>query len=431
MKYIARFVGVVAVAASAAATQAGNGFPPLGGMMPKPPFPPMHGGGPQMDGPLQGGGQFPGGPMLGGPAQGGPGGQQQGAPHSAPHARQVAMLLAFAADADKSGDVTAEEWAAFLESLGADATSGAVDLSALAGALPAPPKNAPAGDASELLTRLFDKDQDGTVTLDDLNAFFALLDADGDGALSSEEMAPPHGGPGGAQNPTGGPHGCGGLADAWGAALLLAKAADVDESGDVSADEWASFLASLGADEDGVVDAEALAAALPKPPKGRGDMRRPMAARFDRDKSGAVDLGDLNAYFAMLDKDGDGALSGDEMKPGKAFRGADHRAAAALFRAADADADREVTSEEWTSFLEGLTVDDAGVVSLDDLVSKLPAPPRGWPSDTAKRDALLLHAFDVDKDGSVSKTDLQAVFDSYDKNADEELKRGEMKRSRK
>ena len=76
-------------------------------------------------------------------------------------------------------------------------------------------------------------------------------------------------------------------------------------------------------------------------------------------------------------------------------------------------------------------VDSEGAVSLDDLASKLPAPPRGWPDDTAKRDELLVHAFDSDKDGVVTTTDLQAVFDSYDKNADAQLKRGEMKRSRR
>jgi Ca2+-binding EF-hand superfamily protein len=456
MKYIARFVSVVAVAASAAATQAGNGLPPVGGMMPPPggmlppppPPPPPPGAGGQNGGPMMGGpGGMMGGPggMMGGPGgmMGGPGGGQQGgpgqggaggpmgAPHSGPAARQIAMLLAIAADADQSHDVTAQEWATFLASLNADSTTGAVDLTALGAALP--PHPAPAGvDAATLLTRLFDKDQDGTVTLTDLNAFFALLDADGDGALSADELAPPHGGPGGDQNCQGGPNGLGGAADAWMAAMLLARAADADQSGDVTAEEWASFLASLSADENGVVDPAALAAALPAPPNhGQGNMARPLARLFDRNHDGSVSLDDLNAYFAILDKDGDGALSHDELAPPRPFRGADHRAARALFRAADADGDKTVTADEWTSFLDGLTVDDAGAVSLDDLASKLPAPPHGWPSDTSKRDAILLHAFDLDQDGVVTKADLQAVFDSYDKNADAQLKRGEMKRSRR
>jgi Ca2+-binding EF-hand superfamily protein len=441
MKYIARFVSVVAVAATAAASQAGNNMPPMGGMMPPPPPggmmpPPPPNGGAQNGGPMMGGpGGMMGGPggMMGGPQnggqQGGSGGPQ-GAPHSGPEAHQIAMLLAIAADADKSRDVTADEWAAFLASLNAD-SSGAVDLAALAAALP--PHPAPAGvDAATLLTRLFDKDQDGTVTLTDLNAFFALLDKDGDGALSADELAPPHGGPGGDQNCHGGPDGLGGAPDAWMAAMLLAKAADADQSGDVSADEWASFLASLTVDENGVVDPDSLAAVLPTPPNhGHGNMAKPIGRLFDRDKSGAVDLADLNAYFAVLDKDGDGALSHDELAPPRPFRGKDHRAANALFRAADADGDKTVTADEWASFLAGLTVDSAGAVSLDDLASKLPAPPRGWPSDTTKRDALLLHAFDLDGDGVVTTTDLQSVFDSYDKNADAQLKRAEMKRSRR
>jgi hypothetical protein len=57
-------------------------------------------------------------------------------------------------------------------------------------------------------------------------------------------------------------------------------------------------------------------------------------------------------------------------------------------------------------------------VSLDDLVSKLPAPKKGWPSDTAKRDEMLTRDLDGDKDGVVTKSDLQAIFDSLDRNAD-------------
>jgi Ca2+-binding EF-hand superfamily protein len=159
-------------------------------------------------------------------------------------------------------------------------------------------------------------------------------------------------------------------------------------------------------------------------------MARPIGRLFDRDGSGAVDLDDLNAYFAILDKDGDGALSTDEMAPLHRIRGANHRAANALFRAADADADREVTADEWTAFLDGLVADEAGAVDLGDLADKLPAPPRGWPDDTAKRDEILVRAFDFDKDGVVTKTDLQSVFDNYDRNADGTLKRAEARRHR-
>jgi Ca2+-binding EF-hand superfamily protein len=305
-------------------------------------------------------------------------------------------------------------------------------MSALAALLPPPPRNAPAGvDSATLLTHLLDNDQDGVVTLSDLNALFALLDVDGDGALAASEMAPPHGGPGGDQNSHGGPRGLGGAPDAWLAAMLLAKAADADQSGDVTAEEWASFLASLAADDDGVVDPDALAAALPTPPNhGHGNMAKPIGRLFDRDADGSVDLDDLNAYFALLDKDGDGALSTEEMAPLHRIRGANHRAANALFRAADADADREVTADEWTTFLDGLVADDAGAVDLDDLAGKLPAPPRGWPEDTAKRDEILVRAFDFDKDGVVTKTDLQSVFDNYDRNADGTLKRAEARRHR-
>ncbi len=439
MKVIARFLSVVAVAASAAASQAGAGGPPQGGFLPPPPPPPGQGGPQQgpggggQQGGQQGGGQQGGGQQGGGQQGGGQqGGGQQNGPPSAPTARMIAMLLAMTADADKSGDVTASEWAAFIASLNPDATTGAVDLTALAPLLPPPPRNAPAGtDATTMLTRLLDKDGDGTVTVSDLNAFFAVLDADGDGAISSDEMAPPRGGPGGDQIQQGGPRGLGGAPDAHMAAMLLAKAADADQSGDVTASEWSAFLASLNADADGVVDPTALAAALPAPAHGGQPSAQQLVRLFDRDRDGHVTLTDLNAYFAVLDVNGDGALSASELAPPPACEGKDFRAALALFRAADANGDHAVTSDEWTAFLASLTVDSSGAVSLSDLASKLPAPPQGRPTDATQLDAMLVHAFDFDGDGVVTVTDLQSLFDSFDKNADGTLKRAEVKRRHK
>src|SRR5438309_697155 len=106
-----------------------------------------------------------------------------GGPHPGP-GPAPGMLLAAAADADKSHDVSAAEWTAFLAVVDPDG-DGVVDMTALAAALPAPPHgSAPSADK---LLRLFDQDQDGTVTTKDLDAVFALLDPNGDGAASQGE----------------------------------------------------------------------------------------------------------------------------------------------------------------------------------------------------------------------------------------------------
>src|SRR5262245_31416274 len=49
------------------------------------------------------------------------------------------------------------------------------------------------------------------------------------------------------------------------AALTLARAADANESGDVTGGEWSAFVASLHPDAGGVISADAIIAVLPVP----------------------------------------------------------------------------------------------------------------------------------------------------------------------
>jgi Ca2+-binding EF-hand superfamily protein len=425
-----KLLGVVAAAGLAAAAQAHDGpmGPPPGGMF---------GGGP---------------PPMGGPGGfGGPGAQGWQPP--APDAAHVAHLLARAADADKSGDVTAAEWAAFLASLNPDAATGAVDMTALAAALPPAPPGAPA----DALTHLLDKDGDGVVTTADLNAFFAVLDTNGDGALSASELGPPpdghgpgcdHGGPGGTGDAGGSDGGApqGPPPEARAVAAMLAHAADADKSGDVTAAEWAAFLASLNPDATtGAVDMTALASALEaarpqetkskalkralkhvrKAAKSGQDTSTLLVQLLDHDGDGVVETSDLQWFFGLLDTNGDGALSAAELAPPPVLHGGDERAVEALLHAADADKSGDVTAAEWAAFLGGLVVDASGAVSLDDLAAKIgaPTPPSG---DTTRRDAMLTHAFDRDGDGVVTKADLQAIFDMADANADGALGSSEL-----
>jgi hypothetical protein len=105
------------------------------------------------------------------------------------------------------------------------------------------------------------------------------------------------------------------------------------------------------------------------------------------------------------------------------------RAAGALFRAADADDSRDVTADEWSAFLAGLVVDADGAVSLGDLASKVHGPrfPHGEADDPSRRDRALTHAYDRDGDGVVEVSDLQAIFDLADANADGALSRDELR----
>ena len=446
MRQGVKVLGVVAVAGLAAVAQ-GNG----GAMGPPP------------------GGRPPMGPP-GGPGGGGPGGPPPAEQRPA-DPRRAAMLLALATDADRSRAVTADEGTAVLATLGAD-DAGAVSLDALAAAILPPLPAGVTPDTTrrdEMLVRGFDRDGDGVVTLDDLNALYSLLDADGDGALSTDELAPPrdgtghmggpgHDGPHGGQ--VGGQHGGqngGPDADARRTGALLARAADADQSGDVTADEWASFLASLDPDASGAVDMTALATALEPPTRTETSkalkkvMKRALrkalrkharAARagadpsamltrlLDHDGDGVVEAEDLGWYFGLLDADGDGALSAAELAPPEPMGGRDLRPAFGLFRAADADDSHDISSDEWTAFLDGLTVDENGAVSLDDLAAKIappdaPAPPAD--ADTTRRDEMLLRTFDRDGDGAITRSDLQAVFDLFDHDADGALDRNELR----
>lgn len=107
------------------------------------------------------------------------------------------MILARGADSDADGAVASQEWQAFLDSLeiGAD---GAITEDSLRAALPrrGPPRREPSGDSadggdqprSSHLSRIFDRDGDAVLTIDDLNAAFAELDGDGNGELQAEEL---------------------------------------------------------------------------------------------------------------------------------------------------------------------------------------------------------------------------------------------------
>lgn len=98
----------------------------------------------------------------------------------------------FAADADRDGEITQEEWSGFLAETDTDG-DGVVDN------LPFGPRHPPeeaVGDRISRLQEILDQDGDGQLETSDLQAIFAEHDANGDGALTQDELPrPPHHGP--------------------------------------------------------------------------------------------------------------------------------------------------------------------------------------------------------------------------------------------
>ncbi len=255
------------------------------------------------------------------------------------------------ADVDEDRDVTQDEWDSFLAGLTVDA-EGVVDLTALAALLPPRPENAPerpedAPSIEEILGRVLDRDGDGAVTTDDLNAIYERSqeskerheddaatdgeDSDGEdsdtGDDAEEDTAAVAGAEGDDAGAVDGAEAGEGEADAprvrmgrraKKAGKLLARLADVDASGDVTAEEWASFQAELLADEEGVFAIADLIALLPEREEGDREidverLSEHLARAIDRDGDELTELSDLDLIFDHMDRDDDGALSTEEL----------------------------------------------------------------------------------------------------------------------
>ena len=213
--------------------------------------------------------------------------------------------LARAADADGSGDVRGPEWAAFVASFEPSA-DGAI----LEGAV-----------VARLLLPALDADGDGVFQGSEAAARLVRLDGDGSRTLSANEMK-------GAIASFG--QGAGGPDPVDG---VVAFGADTDGSRTLEAAEWAAACEPI----EGVVPGERLASWVVRAPKndpadasafGPGTLLLSVKVGVDANRDGAVGRADLEAIFAGLDTDGDGALSADELTPrrrrgardGNAFR---------------------------------------------------------------------------------------------------------------
>ena len=202
-----------------------------------------------------------------------------------------------AADADRSGDVSAAEWKAFRSALAA--SDGSVQRSKLQALVIAP---------------MLDGNRDGKLGLDDFAALWKRLDAGGSGKVSVERRRR------------------GGMA----AGMFLATA-DKNRDGSVDKAEWDKQVASLEA-KGGVIAAASLSpwleevTKLPVPANARPGAFTPQVylmtldSSLDVDKNGIFSRDDLDLHFKNADTNKDSALSREELLAAMRMRRGGNRA---------------------------------------------------------------------------------------------------------
>ena len=98
-------------------------------------------------------------------------------------------LLVLVADDDGNGEVSGEEWRAFLSGLDDDG-DGVIDIASLIQDRMQDSAGARSDHAGERITRHLDSDGDGILEITDLDAKFAALDQNQDGTLQADELGP-------------------------------------------------------------------------------------------------------------------------------------------------------------------------------------------------------------------------------------------------
>jgi len=169
---------------------------------------------------------------------------------------------------------------------------------------------------------MLDTDRDGIITAAEWqNAPSALakLDTNGDGKVSPDELRPPGGGSPGSEE-------------------MVSRMMSFDKDGDgkLSAAElperMQGMMARADKNNDGLLTKEELTAAAPPQGEGRGGGPRgggmmrmdPILSAVDTDQDGTLSAAEIqssSAAIAKLDKDGDGKLTREEVRPAMGGRG--------------------------------------------------------------------------------------------------------------
>ncbi len=182
----------------------------------------------------------------------------------------------------------------------------------------------------QFLVKTYDKDKDGKVSKEEYDRGaekFTKWDANGDGVLSADDFGGDSAGNRGGRGRRGGRQ----PRDRAAMALRIlgpriARLANKDDDRAISAKEWKAFLASLQADADGVIAEETLAILIGDADRdssdrqGQGQRRRRRGLNprmllrlLDGNDNGKLETQDLQAWFASVDQDKDGAMQVKEL----------------------------------------------------------------------------------------------------------------------
>ncbi len=250
--------------------------------------------------------------------------------------------------------------------------------------------------------------------------------------------------------------GRGGFSGARMVGPMLAVTADRNHDNTVTEKEWGSFADSLKA-EDGL-DADML-------------KRQVFVALLDANTNGKLEISDLSARFKAMDKDGDGALAGDEMgnrrrggrrggdrdrdrdrslrtqddegqggdrrrqprrqRQGNTLERHQNTAFRSIVQTADKDQSRDVTAEEWKEFLESLDA-KGGVIPEEKVASLMTGPEQPQEEGRRRRGGFGIGRM-IDfglglRQGELTREKLDEIFAAIDANGDKKLDGDEMPR---
>lgn len=199
---------------------------------------------------------------------------------------------------------------------------------------------------------------------------------------------------------------------------LMLFGADENDDGALSTDELNSFLSTLDANGDGILTQEEFRALhearaaeagieLPDEPGPRGDrMFEHVTARLDANEDGLIQTSEVVAHFNELDTNGDGSLTGDELPMHGEHGMRQHHAAIGMaLRAADVDDDGNITTSEWTAFLNTVDEDGDGQITFEE-VRRQADPDFEPPSVSIDQANELFNNLDANGDGTVSEDEL-------------------------
>ena len=249
-----------------------------------------------------------------------------------------------------------------------------------------------AGPGWTSFLKKFDFNQDGQISQDEFLAGsqtrFTDLDANGDSIIIEDEFQS------GIQSRHGKRRHHKGKDRSHGA---LIKAADTNQDQTISIEEWNIFVENMEVDDNGSVILGQRHRENAGPPRG-------LFAELDVNQNGIFEKDEFAGLFQLLDKNGDGMLTIQEMPCGKKSKG---RNRGGWITTSDSNKDRVITSEEWALFLSQHQNEDGSI----DLAAVLQGPMID----------RMTQKLDQNQNGLIELEEIQVIFDRKDRNGDGQI----------